>query len=208
MEPFVINIGRSLGSGGRAIGRLLQKELNIAYYDREILNLAAKESGLCAEVFEHADEKNRFLRTLGNMIPFIGGSESFYPGELSEENLFRIQADAIRKAAADHSCIFIGRGADYVLREFPRCVNVFVTADMKDRIQALCQHENVNEQKARERIEQVDKERARFYNFFTSGTWGAAATYDLCINSSILGMEGSADFIIQFALKKLEGGAP
>ena len=208
MEPFVINLGRSLGSGGRAIGRLLQKELNIAYYDREILNLAAKESGLCAEVFEHADEKNRFLRTLGNMIPFIGGSESFYPGELSEENLFRIQADAIRKAAADHSCIFIGRGADYVLREFPRCVNVFVTADMKDRIRAVCQHENVNEQKARERIEQVDKERARFYNFFTSGTWGAAATYDLCINSSILGMEGSADFIKQFALKKLEGGAP
>lgn len=208
MEPFVINIGRSLGSGGRAIGRLLQKELNIAYYDREILNLAAKESGLCAEVFEHADEKNRFLRTLGNMIPFIGGSESFYPGELSEENLFRIQADAIRKAAADHSCIFIGRGADYVLRDFPRCVNVFVTADMKDRIQAVCQHENVNEQKARERIEQVDKERARFYNFFTSGTWGVAATYDLCINSSILGMEGSADFIKQFALKKLEGGAP
>lgn len=208
MEPFVINIGRSLGSGGRAIGRLLQKELNIAYYDREILNLAAKESGLCAEVFEHADEKNRFLRTLGNMIPFIGGSESFYPGELSEENLFRIQADAIRKAAADHSCIFIGRGADYVLRDFPRCVNVFVTADMKDRIRAICQHENVNEQKARERIEQVDKARARFYNFFTSGTWGAAATYDLCINSSILGMEGSADFIKQFALKKLEGGAP
>lgn len=208
MEPFVINIGRSLGSGGRAIGRLLQKELNIAYYDREILNLAAKESGLCAEVFEHADEKNRFLRTLGNMIPFIGGSESFYPGELSEENLFRIQADAIRKAAADHSCIFIGRGADYVLRDFPRCVNVFVTADMNDRIRAVCQHENVNEQKARERIEQVDKARARFYNFFTSGTWGAAATYDLCINSSILGMEGSADFIIQFALKKLEGGAP
>ena len=208
MEPFVINIGRSLGSGGRAIGRLLQKELNIAYYDREILNLAAKESGLCAEVFEHADEKNRFLRTLGNMIPFIGRSESFYPGELSEENLFRIQADAIRKAAADHSCIFIGRGADYVLRDFPRCVNVFVTADMNDRIRAVCQHENVNEQKARERIEQVDKERARFYNFFTSGTWGAAATYDLCINSSILGMEGSADFIIQFALKKLEGGAP
>ena len=208
MEPFVINIGRSLGSGGRAIGRLLQKELNIAYYDREILNLAAKESGLCAEIFEHADEKNRFLRTLGNMIPFIGGSESFYPGELSEENLFRIQADAIRKAAADHSCIFIGRGADYVLRDFPRCVNVFVTADMKDRIRAVCQHENVNEQKARERIEQVDKERARFYNFFTSGTWGAAATYDLCINSSILGMEGSADFIKQFALKKLEGGAP
>lgn len=208
MEPFVINIGRSLGSGGRAIGRLLQKELNIAYYDREILNLAAKESGLCAEVFEHADEKNRFLRTLGNMIPFIGGSESFYPGALSEENLFRIQADAIRKAAADHSCIFIGRGADYVLRDFPRCVNVFVTADMKDRIQAVCQHENVNEQKARERIEQVDKARARFYNFFTSGTWGAAATYDLCINSSILGMEGSADFIKQFAQKKLEGGAP
>ena len=123
MEPFVINIGRSLGSGGRAIGHILAKEFGIEYYDREILSLAAKESGFCAEVFEKNDEKNRFLRTLGNIIPFIGGGTTYYSNELSNENLFRIQSEAIRKAAADHSCIFIGRCADYVLRDYPRCVN-------------------------------------------------------------------------------------
>ena len=147
MEPFVINIGRSLGSGGRAIGHILAKEFGIEYYDREILTLAAKESGFCAEVFEKNDEKNRFLRTLGNIIPFIGGGTTYYNNELSNENLFRIQSEAIRKAAADHSCIFIGRCADYVLRDYPRCVNVFIAADMKDRIANVMKWSNCTVEK-------------------------------------------------------------
>ena len=188
-EPFIINIGRSLGSGGRAIGHILAKDFDIAYYDREILNLAAKESGFCAEVFERNDEKNRFLRTLGNIIPFIGGGATYYDNELSNENLFRIQSEAIRKAAADHSCIFIGRCADYVLRDNPRCVNVFITANMEDRIASVMKWNNCTAEKAQEVIEKGDSERASFYNFYSSGTWGAASTYHLCINSSVLGIE-------------------
>ena len=202
-SPFVINIGRSLGSGGRAIGHILAKEFNIAYYDREILALAAKESGFCAEVFERNDEKNRFLRTLGNIIPFIGGGSTYYNNELSNENLFRIQSDAIRKAAEDHSCIFIGRCADYVLRNHPRCVNVFVTADMDDRIANVMKWNNCSAEKAQSIIEKGDRERSEFYNFYSSGTWGAASTYHLCINSSVLGIEGTAAFIKEFVIKKL-----
>ncbi len=202
-SPFVINIGRSLGSGGRAIGHILAKEFNIAYYDREILALAAKESGFCPEVFERNDEKNRFLRTLGNIIPFIGGGSTYYNNELSNENLFRIQSEAIRKAAEDHSCIFIGRCADYVLRNHPRCVNVFVTADMDDRIANVMKWNNCSAEKAQSIIEKGDSERAEFYNFYSSGTWGAASTYHLCINSSVLGIEGTAAFIKEFVIKKL-----
>ncbi len=203
LEPFIINIGRSLGSGGRAIGHILAKDFDIAYYDREILNLAAKESGFCAEVFERNDEKNRFLRTLGNIIPFIGGGATYYDNELSNENLFRIQSEAIRKAAADHSCIFIGRCADYVLRDNPRCVNVFITANMEDRIASVRKWNNSTAEKAQEIIEKGDSERASFYNFYSSGTWGAASTYHLCINSSVLGIEETAVLIKNFVIQKL-----
>lgn len=203
-EPFIINIGRSLGSGGRAIGHILAKDFGIAYYDREILNLAAKESGFCAEVFERNDEKNRFLRTLGNIIPFIGGGATYYDNELSNENLFRIQSEAIRKAAADHSCIFIGRCADYVLRDNPRCVNVFITANMEDRIASVMKWNNCTAEKAQEIIEKGDSERANFYNFYSSGTWGAASTYHLCINSSVLGIEETAVLIKNFVIQKLK----
>jgi cytidylate kinase len=202
-EPFIINIGRSLGSSGRAIGHILAKEFDIAYYDREILNLAAKESGFCPEVFERSDEKNRFLRTLGNIIPFFGGGSTYYNNELSNENLFRLQSEAIRKAAADHSCIFIGRCADYVLRDFPRCVNVFITADMTDRISSVVKRNGCTENEARSIIERGDKERADFYNFYSSGTWGAASTYHLCINSSVLGIDRTAEYIKQFIIDKL-----
>lgn len=203
-EPFIINIGRSLGSGGRAIGHILAKDFDIAYYDREILNLAAKESGFCAEVFERNDEKNRFLRTLGNIIPFIGGGATYYDNELSNENLFRMQSEAIRKAAADHSCIFIGRCADYVLRDNPRCVNVFITANMEDRIASVMKWNNCTAEKAQEIIEKGDSERASFYNFYSSGTWGAASTYHLCINSSVLGIEETAVLIKNFVIQKLK----
>lgn len=203
-EPFIINIGRSLGSGGRVIGHILAKDFGIAYYDREILNLAAKESGFCAEVFERNDEKNRFLRTLGNIIPFIGGGATYYDNELSNENLFRIQSEAIRKAAADHSCIFIGRCADYVLRDNPRCVNVFITANMEDRIASVMKWNNCTAEKAQEIIEKGDSERASFYNFYSSGTWGAASTYHLCINSSVLGIEETAVLIKNFVIQKLK----
>lgn len=205
MDNFVINIGRQLGSGGRAIGHILAREFGIAYYDKEILALAAKESGFCEEIFAKNDEHKGFFRSvLGNLIPFFGGGTSFYDNQLSEESLFRMQSDAIRKAAADHSCIFIGRCADYVLRDYPRCVNVFVAADPEDRLKRICEMQNVDRKAAERIMEQGDNKRADFYNFYSQGTWGAAATYHLCINSSVLGLEGTAAFIKEFVIKKLE----
>lgn len=203
-DSFVINIGRSLGSGGRAIGQLLAKRFGIAYYDREILLRAAQESGFCAEVFENNDEKTGFLRSLGNIIPVIGGGEAFYHNELASENLFRLQSESIRRAADEHSCIFIGRCADYILRDCPRCVNVFITADLCDRIRRVREAEGCSEEQARRLIEKGDKQRAEYYNFYSSGTWGEAATYHLCVNSSRLGFEATADLIADFVLKSLK----
>ena len=203
--PFVITIGRQLGSGGRQIGRLIADRLEIDYFDKEILDLAARESGFRPEIFEESDEKNGFLRSIfGNIIPFFGShSEKIYPDALSRENLFRLQSDAIRKAAGERSAVFIGRCADYVLREHPRCLNVFLTADTDDRIAQVMRREGIDRAAAERRIESGDRQRAAFYNFYSSGTWGAAATYDLCVNTSLLGMEETAELIIGFARKRL-----
>lgn len=204
MEKFILNIGRQLGSGGRAIGHILAKEFGIAYYDKEILTLAAKESGFSEEVFKHNDEHKGFFRTvLSSVIPGSYSSNEFYTNSMSEENLFRLQSDAIRKAASDHSCIFIGRCADYVLRDIPRCVNVFIAADPQDRIERICRLAGVDEHAAQKLISRGDKSRADFYNFYSARTWGAAETYHLCINSSVLGLERTAEFIKEFTLKKL-----
>lgn len=205
MEKYVINIGRQLGSGGRAIGHILANDLNIAYYDKEILALAAKESGFCKEVFERNDEHKGFFHSvLGAIMPvFGGGGSEFYDNTLSEESLFRLQSEAIKKAAAEKSCIFIGRCADYVLRDNPRCVNVFVAADMKDRVERVCALRGCDKKTALKLIEQGDSQRADFYNFYSSGTWGAASTYHLCINSSVLGVERTAQFIKEFVQKRL-----
>ena len=204
-EPFVINIGRQLGSGGRQIGRILAETFDIAYFDKEILALAAKESGFSEEIFKRNDERKGFFNSMfSSVLPFMGGLEGdYYYNQISDENLFHIQSEAIRKAAAQQSCIFIGRCADYVLRDYPRCVNVFVAADMEDRIRRIMLLMDVEEKEAEKMILQGDSKRADFYNFYSTGEWGVASTYDLCINSSILGIEGTAHFIKEFVEKKL-----
>lgn len=204
MEKFVINIGRQLGSGGRAIGHLLSDAFGIAYYDKEILTLAAQESGFSEELFVRNDERKGFFRSLfTTSVPLMGGNESIYSGGLSEENLFHLQSEAIRKAASDHSCIFIGRCADYVLRDYPRCVNVFVSADMPDRVARLCHDRQIDERTAARLCVKGDDKRAAFYNFYSAGRWGEASTYHLCINSSVLGIEGTAAYIKDFVERRL-----
>lgn len=204
-ETFVINIGRQLGSGGRAIGRILADELGIAYFDKEILTLAARKSGFCEEIFARNDEKKSFFHSMfGSVTPMIGTVEGeCYGNQLSDENLFRLQGEAIRQEAARHSCLFIGRCADYILRDHPRCVNIFISADEADRVSRIMRLYQVTEKEAMKKVAQGDKKRADFYNFYSSGTWGAAATYDLCINSSVLGIERTAAFIKDFVLAKL-----
>lgn len=204
-EPFVINIGRQLGSGGRAIGQILAKELGITYYDKEILALAAEESGFSTELFERGDERKGFFRSmLGTITPIISGSGEFYTNSVSDENLFRLQSEAIRSAAQRGSCLFIGRCADYVLRDVPRCVNVFIAADPADRIRRICESRNVTAKAAERMMESGDEKRAAYYNFYSAGTWGSADTYHLCVNSSVLGIEGTAMLVKEFAIRRLE----
>ena len=125
MKHIIINVGRQLGSGGHDIGRMLALDFQAKYYDRELLNLAAKESGLSEKIFEQNDERKGFFRGLLNIgTPHVN---SFKP-DLSQESLFQFQSDAIRKAAKEGSCVFVGRCADYVLRDFENTVNIFITA--------------------------------------------------------------------------------
>lgn len=132
-KNIIICIGRQLGSGGHDIGRMLAAEFDAKYYDRELLNLAAKESGFSKKVFERNDEQKGFFKTLfGIQTTHIGGG--LYNSNISQDSLFQFQSDAIRKAAAEGNCVFVGRCADYVLRDIPNVVKIFITATMYDRI--------------------------------------------------------------------------
>lgn len=200
--PYVISIGRQLSAGGRTIGRRLAESLQIQYYDKEILGLAASKSGFSPEVFEETDERKSFFKSIfGTIAPVIGAD--FYSNQLSDENLFRHISEAIRKEAQSHSCVFIGRCADYILRDHTRAVNIFISADMDDRIERLMQQQNITRKSAIKVIEQGDAGRADFYNFYSNKTWGAADTYDLCVNSSALGLEETFLLVHDFVVKKL-----
>lgn len=205
-ELFVINIGRQLGSGGRAVGEIISRRLGIRLYDKELLTLAAKQSGLCPACFEKVDEKQGrgvFATMIAYLRSPFGADMSSVNNVLSNDALFKVQSDVIRDLASRESCIFVGRCADYILRDHPRCVNVFITADDGDRSARLCGRLHCTEEEARALMERTDEQRASYYNYYSSRTWGEAATYHLCVNSSTLGDEGTADFILDFAARKL-----
>jgi cytidylate kinase len=188
-DTYAITIGRQLGSGGKQLGEYLSRKLNIPCYDKELILLASQESGLGKEFFEKVDEKSRYS-FFGNYFGFrsgyMGDNASNY---LCNETLFKIQSDIIKKLAEKESCIFVGRCADYILRNHPRCLRVFVSANRSDRIRRIMQDNRIAEKEARTLIEQGDKKRAGYYNYYSNKLWGVATSYDLCINSSVFGIE-------------------
>ena len=205
-EHYVINLGRQLGSGGKEIGEKLSKELNISFYDKELINLASKESGLCKEFFEDADEKaskSLFGGLFGTRFPFISEGAYPYNSYLSNDALFKIQSDVIRHLAETKSCLFVGRCADYILRDHPRCVNIFISASQEARIERLRRIHSISQEEAEDLIDKIDRKRSSYYNYYSYKTWGAAATYHLCIDSSVLGIEGTVSFIKEFVKRKL-----
>ncbi len=202
-SKIIINVGRQLGSGGHDIGRMLAMDFKAKYYDRELLNLAAEESGFSKEYFERNDERKGFLRSFLH-LPYnnAGAGDNFYQNNFSQEGLFKFQSDAIRKAASEGSCVFVGRCADYVLRDLSCVVNVFITAPLAFRIDQVMSRQQVSRQEALKFIEQGEARRAEYYNYFTGKKWGHATGYDLCIDSSILGLLETERFIAQFIRKK------
>lgn len=205
-STFVINIGRQLGSGGRTIGAALASRLGISYYDKELINLASQESGLCAEFFEKADERTEHpiaggLMTQRFSLGMLGlGMPMNY---LSNDALFQIQSDVIRKLADEKSCVFVGRCADYVLRDHPRAVSIFLAAPKALRVEKVASEQGISAEKAAEFIDKVEKKRADFYNYYSNKVWGSAASYDLCIDTSVLGPERTTDYIEQFVRERL-----
>ena len=198
-----INVGRQIGSGGRIIARMLADDFKCGFYDRELLTLAAKESGFCEKFFEQNDEQKGFFHSLFHLhSPFVGDG-SFYDNEFSQEGLFKFQSDTIRRLAEAGSCVFVGRCADYVLRDFKNVVNVFITANMDDRISEIRKRKECTEAEALKLIESGEKGRSTYYNYYTGKKWGDSSSYDLCVNTSLLGLEATEAYIKEFIQKVL-----
>ena len=198
-DKLIINVGRQIGSGGRVVARRLADIFQAGFYDRELLQLAAQESGFAPEFFERNDEHRGFLRSLFNLhLPHMS-DQAVMTSNFSQEGLFKFQSDAIRRAAAEHPrCVFVGRCADYVLRDLPQCVSVFITAPIDFRIDHVARRHECSADEARRIIERGEQDRATYYNYYTGKRWGAAESYDLCIDASRLGLESTADFIADF----------
>lgn len=195
-EKYIVTIGRQLGSGGREIGKKLANLLNISYFDKEIINLASKKSGLNEEFFEQMDEKNSF-----SFFDNFAGMQ-FSKNYLGSETLFEIQSNIIQELADKGSVLFVGRCADYILREYPRRLDIFITATKEDRIKRTAERKNISLKEAEDLNHMIDKRRKEYYNFFNKKSWGQANSYHLCINSSILGIDKSVDLIKIFIEQK------
>ena len=195
-ERYVITIGRQLGSGGREIGQKLSERLGIAFYDKELIRIASQQSGLKEEFFERVDEQKHF-----SLFPGILGlrnsmADDFFSSYyLSNESLFRIQSEVIRKLAAQGPCIFVGRCADYVMKDEKECLNLFISSDLNDRIRRIAASHDISEARAKDLVERTDKGRSGYYHYFSGKTWGAAESYHLCINSSLLGIDETVSLI-------------
>lgn len=193
----IITIGRQYGSAGHQIGKTLADELGIAYYDKELLERAAKESGMCAELFENHDEKptNSFLYSLVmDTYSFGFGANSLSDMPLNQK-VFLAQFDAIKKIAEEGPCVMIGRCADYALAENPHCLSVFIHADLQVRIRRIATKYNMTDAKAKEKILKTDKRRSSYYNYYTSKKWGDIDSYQLSLDSGLLGVEGTVEII-------------
>ena len=202
-RKIIINVGRQIGSGGRIIARMLADDFKCGFYDRELLTLAAKESGFCEKFFEQNDEQKGFFHSLFHLhSPFVGDG-SFYDNEFSQEGLFKFQSDTIRRLAEAGSCVFVGRCADYVLRDFKNVVNVFITANMDDRISEIRKRKECTEAEAMKLIESGEKGRSTYFNYYTGKKWGDSSSYDLCVNTSLLGLEATEAYIKEFIQKVL-----
>ena len=196
-HKIIISIGRQMGCGGRAVAAELGKILGIPVYDGALLEEAAKKTGYSPEIFHKRDEK----RHLFSWSRLFSSTESNTPNYLADGALFQMQSEAIKDIAAKGSCVIVGRCADYVLRDEPGLLSVFLTSPLEKRIASVMERKDVDEQTAEKIIRTKERNRERYYNGYTLGKWGDASTYDLCLDITRLGVEGTAQFIVDFAKK-------
>ena len=200
----IITIGREYVSAGREIGYKVAEAFDIKLYDKEMLARAAKESGICEEIFQSHDEKptNSFLYSLVMDTYSMGYSGNSYTDMPINHKVFLAQFDAIKKIADEGPCILVGRCADYALESYPNVVSVFIHADMQSRIRRIARLYDLTDAKAKDLIVKTDKKRASYYNYYTNKKWSDAESYELCLTSSELGIEGTAQAIIDYVTLK------
>lgn len=206
MDNYVITIGRQFGSGGRELGRLLAEKLNIPFYDKELLYKAAADAGLNPEFFEAADE--RVPQFINGIFSFNFGASplTWYTGSsaISDDNLYKAQSDFIHKIAAAGPCVIVGRSSDYILRDVPNVVNVFLHAHIDDCAARIVQRSDTKDvAAARKLANKVNRLRANYYNFYTDKKWGDASSYDLCFNTSVMPMDDIAEVVVNYLNRRL-----
>ena len=201
MANKIYTIGREFGSGGREVGEKLAAKLGIKLYDKELLQQAAKDSGFCEEIFENHDEKptNSFLYSLVMDTYSVSGYSAapFLDMPLNHK-VFLAQFETIKKIAEKESCVIVGRCADYALSDNPDCINIFTHADLDVRIKNVSRNLNITENKARDIINKTDKQRASYYNYYTSKKWGDSKSYNLSLDAGKLGTDNCVEMILKF----------
>ena len=203
----VITISRQFGSGGRLIGRKLAEKLGVPFYDKELIELAVEESGFSKEIFEKVDERasSSLLYTLSVSPGIMHGVTGMADLPLNDK-VFLVQTKIIKDVASKGGCVIVGRCADYILKEFDNVVNVFIRADMKDRIDRATNVYEISFANAAKEIQKNDKKRGNYYSFYAHSKWGVVENYDLCINSAKIGIDESvdviADYVKNFEAKK------
>lgn len=196
-KKIIINIGRQFGGGGLGVAYELGKKLGIPVYDKELIAKAAQDSGFSKGIFEESDEKKRFFSLSSIFASRFGDTENY----MSDRGLFKMQSETIRKIAEQGSAIIVGRCSDYILRDMECTLDVFLTSPLEVRAARIAERSGLSLKEAEKLAEEKDKNRAEYYNYYTFTDWGVASTYDLCLDSSVLGIEGTADLIIEFARK-------
>ncbi len=207
MKKAIITIGRQYGSGGRAVGRMLADRLGIPFYDKELIELAAKEGGMSPEVFERVDEKptSSLLYSLAVGSASIGSMQYMQQAELPlNDRLFILSSGVIRDLARQGSCVIIGRCANYILREDPALCSVFVHASLSKRIERITRLYEVPADKAESTIARMDKQRSNYYGYYTGKTWMQMDNYHLCLDSGLLGVEKTVDVIQAYVAARRE----
>ena len=204
-QNTVITIGRQFGSGGRELGRTLADAFGFRYYDKELLSEAAKRAGMSPEFFERNDE--RAPSFINGIFSFSLGlaPSNIYAGStaISDDSLYRAQSDFIHSLADESPCVIVGRSADYVLRDHPSTINLFVHAPMEARIDRIIKRQpELSREKARAKAEKINRLRANYYNFYTDKTWGAAESYDLTLDTSLLSMSDITEIVREYMTRR------
>lgn len=193
-KRLILNVGREMGSGGRELAQCLARIFDLAFYDKELIREASKDSGICKDCFEQADEKPQ--KVWYSRFPFFG--DPVFSG-LSNDALFEIHYRTVRRLAKERDCVFVGRCTDYILRDDPACFNIFVHAPLRFRLERICRSAGVDEEEASQIIAKTDKMRSSYYNFYTDKEWGKASSYHLCVDTSLLGIEKTAEWVAEMA---------